>query len=66
MSPLELLEWLAREDVSLYGECHGPVLDVLLGWELVTLDAAPPTSRTGVRVNEAGLAWLTQYRLTGF
>jgi hypothetical protein len=56
----DILTWLAREDVSLYGECHGPILNLLVAAGYVSLDEVPPTARTGVRVTEAGFDWLAR------
>ena len=36
-----LLEWLSKEDASLYGECEGQSLNVLVNLGLATVGPAP-------------------------
>lgn len=37
MSPDDLLRWLAKEDATPLGECHGPMLDALVRDGLVEI-----------------------------
>jgi hypothetical protein len=54
-----LLEWLAREDFSLYGECHGATLDALIGKGFVTVHHRnSDLMRCSVSVTPAGRAAL--------
>lgn len=47
-----LLEWLAKEDASKFGECHGPALDRLMLNDLVQINGVG--WRAAVTVTEAG------------
>lgn len=59
-----LLEWLAKEDSSLYGECHGTDLDRLFELHLVDWKAkdmrGPMFSRVGL--TEKGIAKARELR----
>lgn len=49
----ELLLWLAKEDASAFGECHGPSLDrlVIRGWASIS----GTTGHASVSLTETGL-----------
>lgn len=53
-----LLEWLSKEDSSLYGECHGKDLDRLMGEQLVEWKAkdARGDMYSRVGLTETGIA----------
>jgi len=52
MTRRDLLEWLAKEDESLLGECDGPLLRELERDGLVSIRLGPKYSR--VSLTEAG------------
>lgn len=56
MTRHQLLEWLAKEDSSLYGECKGPLLDELLrdGAVIVTPDIRGDPNYARVRLTPLG------------
>lgn len=53
-----LLRWLAKENFSAYGECHGYALNVLLNTGLAQVDHSPPSDYARVSVTEAGFTLL--------
>lgn len=59
-----LLRWLAREEASQYGECHGPALDALHAagfvrvWESDADIWPPPSLRHAVSVTQAGFDYI--------
>ena len=60
-----VLEWLSREDGSLFGECHGPALDRLV--ELGLAEIGPDPAGKGlmyrsVGVTDYGWEFLTDMR----
>jgi hypothetical protein len=66
-----LLRWLAREDASRYGECHGPDLDALHAAGFVRTWTAdpntdvwpPPSLRHAVSVTAAGIEYIQARRM---
>lgn len=58
MTPVQLLEWLAREDSSALGECKGAALDVLIDYGLATIIDPQRGDFARVRVTAEGHAEL--------
>lgn len=62
-----LLDWLAKEDSSAYGECHGPDLNWLreqglAEWPVNETGHAANGSWTRVKLTEAGMALAAKRR----